>query len=82
MKITPATDTIRPRTRAMVIAVWTERERRSSSCEPKNCPVMTAQPAPRPTENPTALMVAWMPPSASLPPNWPTINVLIRAYDC
>ena len=86
MKMTPRIEIPSPMTSAMVMAVWIDRERRSSSWLPKNCPVITAQPAPRPTLNPTAssdrLMVAWMPPSASLPPNCPTMNVLMRAYDC
>ena len=86
MNATPATEIARPRATASVMAVWTARESRSSSRLPKNCPDITAHPAPRPTENPTASSnsdaVAWTPPSASFPPNCPRMKVLTRACAC
>ena len=86
MKRAPAMDTVRPSTSASAIAVWIERDRRSSSWLPKNCPEITAHPAPRPTEKPTASSnneaVACTPPSASLPPNCPRMKVLMRACAC
>ena len=69
----PNTETTRPPTSAMVIAVWTEARRRSSSRAPKYWLHTTAKPVPMPTEKPTARStsgaVAWIPPSAALPAN-------------
>ena len=66
------------------MAVWTEAVRRSSSWAPKYWLHTTAKPVPMPTENPTARStrgaVAWMPPSAALPANWPTTKVLMSEY--
>ena len=76
----PSTETAMPPTSAIAMAVWTEAERRSSSCAPKYWLHTTAKPVPMPTEKPTARStsgaVAWMPPSAALPANWPTTKVL------
>ena len=70
---TPRTEMNAPTTSASVMAVCTDLDRRSSSRCPKNCPVMTAQPAPRPTQKPMASSesesVDWIPPSAIFPPN-------------
>ena len=82
----PAAEKNRPPTSASDIAVWTEADSLSFSWAPKYCPQMTAQPAPTPTVKPTArsvrAIVAWMPPTAALPANWPTMKVLMRVYAC
>ena len=68
----------------MVMAVWTEADRRSSSCAPKYWLHTTAKPVPMPTEKPTARStsgaVAWMPPRAAFPAYCPTTKVLTSEY--
>ncbi len=86
VKATPATEMASPPASARVMAVWMDRESRSSSRLPKNCPEMTAHPAPTPTEKPMASSKseahACTPPRASFPPNCPKMNVLMRACAC
>ena len=68
----------------MVMAVWTEAERRFSSRAPKYWLHTTAKPVPMPTEKPTARStsgaVAWMPPRAAFPAYCPTTKVLTSEY--